>query len=79
MTGSGYTPATTNVKAGQEVRLTFQSKGSGCTNTVSIPAFHKMLRLKQGQKQEVVFTPRKGQTIALICGMKMFKGKVVAR
>ncbi len=51
----------------------------GCANGISIPTLHKTLSLKPGQKKEVVFTPKKGQTIAFACTMKMFKGKVVAK
>lgn len=75
----GYHPATFSVKAGREVHLTFVSKGGGCANDISIPALKKTFKLKPGQKREVVFTPKKGQTIAFACTMKMFKGKVTAK
>ncbi len=77
--GSGYKPATVNVKAGQPVRLTFLSKGSSCANTVNIPALKKTLVLKTGQKKILTFTPKKGQTLAFACGMGMYKGRIVAR
>lgn len=77
--GKGYHPAMVNVKAGQEVHMTFVSKGGGCANSVSIPALKKTFSLKTGQKKEVVFTPKKGQTLAFACKMNMFKGKVVAK
>ncbi|HXI15745.1 MAG TPA: cupredoxin domain-containing protein [Chloroflexota bacterium] len=76
---SGYKPATVNVKAGQPVQLTFLSKGSSCANTVSVPALKKTLSLKTGQKKTLTFTPKKGQTLAFACPMKMYQGKVVAR
>ncbi len=77
--GSGYHPAMVNVKGGQEVHLTFVSKGSSCANGVRIPTLHKSIDLKQGQKKEITFTPKKGQTIAFACQMNMFKGKVMAK
>ena len=77
--GSGYKPAKVNVKAGQPVQLTFVSKGSSCANDIRIPALKKSLTLSTGQKKTLTFTPKKGQTIAFACGMKMFKGKVVAK
>ncbi|MBW3635266.1 MAG: cupredoxin domain-containing protein [Armatimonadetes bacterium] len=77
--GSGYKPATINVKAGRPVQLTFLSKGSSCANTVSIPALNKTLALQAGQKKALTFTPKKGQTLAFACAMKMYSGKVVAR
>jgi len=77
--GKGYHPAALNVKAGTPVHLTFVSKGGGCANDIRIPALKKSINLKTGQKKEVIFTPKKGQTIAFACSMKMFKGKVVAK
>ncbi len=77
--GSGYHPAMVNVKAGQEVHMTFVSKGDSCANGISIPVLHKTISLKKGQKKEVVFTPKKGQIIAFACSMNMFKGKVMAK
>ena len=77
--GNGYHPAAVNVKAGQEVHMTFVSKGDSCANSISIPALKKTISLKPGQKKEIVFTPKKGQTIAFACSMNMFKGKAVAK
>ena len=77
--GSGYHPATLNLKAGKPVHMTFVSKGDGCANEVSIPSLKKALNLKPGQKKEVVFTPKKGQTVAFACSMNMFKGKAMAK
>ncbi len=79
VTSSGYSPSTVSVKAGQEVHMTFVSKGEGCANGIRIPALKQSIDLKPGQKKEIVFTPKKGQTIAFACSMKMFKGKVAAR
>lgn len=75
---NGYMPSTVKVKAGQEVHLTFVSKGGGCANGVSIPALKKTFALKKGAKKTISFKPKKGQTIGFACSMKMFKGKVVA-
>jgi len=77
--GSGYHPAALNLKAGKPVHLTFVSKGGGCANEIRIPALKKSINLKPGQKQEVVFTPKKGQVIGFACSMKMFKGKATAK
>ncbi len=75
----GYTPSAIKVKVGQPVHLTFVSKGGGCANGISILALKKTIQLKKGEKKEVVFTPKKGQTIAFACSMKMFKGSVTAK
>ena len=77
--GKGYHPAMVNLKAGQEVHMTFVSKGGGCANQIRIPSLKKSINLKPCQKKEVVFTPKKGQTIAFACSMKMFKGSVTAK
>jgi len=77
--GNGYHPATLNLKAGKPVHLTFVSKGGGCANQIRIPSLKKSINLQPGQKKEVVFTPKKGQTIAFACSMNMFKGKAMAK
>ena len=79
VTSSGYSPSTIAVKAGRPVHLTFVGKGNSCANEVSIPALKKSFSVQPGQKKEVVFTPKKGQTVAFACSMKMFKGKVTAK
>ncbi len=79
VTSTGYSPSTVSVKAGQEVHMTFVSKGSGCANGIRIPALKQSIDLKPGQKKEIVFTPKKGQVIAFACSMKMFKGKITAK
>lgn len=79
VTSRGYSPSTVTVKPGQEVHMTFVSKGGGCANSIKIPALKKTVNLKPGQKKEIVFTSKKGQTIAFACSMNMFKGKVVAK
>lgn len=77
--GKGYHPSTVNVKAGQEVHMTFISKAETCGNNVVIPSLKKTVNLKVGQKKMVAFTPKKGQTIAFSCSMKMFRGSISAK
>ena len=79
ITASGYNPSSVNVKAGKPVRMTFVSKGDGCSNSVKIPALKQSFNLSKGQKKTVTFTPKKGQVITFACGMDMYKGKVVAK
>lgn len=79
VTSNGYSPATVTLKAGQPVHMTFVSKGGGCANEIVIPALKKTISLKPGQKKALDFTPKKGQTIAFACSMKMFKGRAVAK
>ncbi len=75
----GFHPATIKVKPGQEVHLTFVSKGEGCANAFIIPALKQNVTLKKGEKKEIVFTPKKGQVIGFACKMGMFKGTVTAK
>ena len=75
----GYHPATVSVKAGKEVHLTFVSKDASCAGKISIPALGQTVSLEKGQKKTISFTPKKGQTIAFACTMKMFKGSVQAK
>ncbi len=77
--GRGFTPSTVNVKAGEEVHMKFVSKGESCANGFTIPSLKRTISLKPGKSKEIVFTPKKGQTIAFACSMNMFKGKVVAK
>ncbi len=77
--GKGFHPASVNVKAGQEVHMTFVSKGASCANGFSIPSLKRTISLQPGKSKEIMFTPKKGQTIAFACSMNMFKGKVVAK
>ena len=77
--GNGYTPSTLQVKAGQPVALTFDSKGESCGNIVVIPALNKTAKLKVGEQKTINFTPKAGQTVAFACSMKMFKGEISAR
>ena len=75
----GFHPAAIKVKAGQEVHLTFVSKGESCANGFTIPALKQTIKLKKGEKKEVTFTPKKGQVIGFACNMKMFKGTITAK
>lgn len=77
--GKGFHPASVNVKAEQEVHLTFVSKEASCANGFTIPALKRTISLQPGKKKEITFTPKKGQTIAFACSMNMFKGKVTAK
>lgn len=60
--GSGYHPAMVNMKAGQEVHMTFVSKGDSCANGISIPALHKTISLKKGRRRKSSSHPRKGRS-----------------
>jgi plastocyanin domain-containing protein len=76
----GYTPSTVAVKAGRPVQLTFLRKEqSGCGEVVEFPTLGLKRTLKTGEKAVVAFTPKKAGTIPFTCGMKMYRGQVVAK
>ncbi|HTE18919.1 MAG TPA: cupredoxin domain-containing protein, partial [Armatimonadota bacterium] len=75
-----YQPAQVSVRAGKPVRLTFvRKKGDGCGDVVQFPTLGLKRTLKHGETATVVFTPKRAGAIPFTCGMKMYKGQVVAR
>ena len=76
---NGFTPATLNVKAGQPVELTFDTKHRACASTVVFKELNMTKALTDGQKTVVDFTPDKAGTYHYACGMNMLKGDIVAQ
>ncbi len=74
----GFSPLTINVKAGQPVQLTFDTKKKGCISAVVFDGMNMKKDLKDGTKTVVTFTPKKG-SYAFHCPMNMMKGKIVAK
>ena len=56
-----------------------RKEASGCGDVVQFPTLGIRRTLKAGEKTVVTFTPKKGQTLALACGMNMYRGKLVAQ
>ena len=76
---NGFTPARVQVKAGQPVELTFDTKHRACASTVIFKELKKTEALTDGQKTVMNFTPDKAGTIHYACGMDMLKGEIVAQ
>ena len=76
---NGFSPSTVTVKAGQPVRLVFDTKEKGCIDTVVFDKMHLKKSLKNGTKTVVMFTPKRAGTYAFHCAMNMMKGQVVAK
>jgi plastocyanin domain-containing protein len=76
----GYNPSTIAVKAGQPVQLTFLRKEqTGCGDVVQFPTLGLKRSVKTGGRAVITFTPRKAGAIPFTCGMKMYRGQVVAK
>ena len=76
---NGFSPSTVTVKAGQPVRLVFDTKEKGCIDTVVFDKMHLKKSLKNGTKTVVTFTPKKAGTYGFHCAMNMMKGQIVAK
>lgn len=76
---NGFSPSTVTVKAGQPVRLVFDTREKGCIDTVVFDKMHLKKSLKNGTKTVVTFTPKKPGNYTFHCAMNMMKGQVVAK
>ncbi|MGI8924311.1 MAG: cupredoxin domain-containing protein [Fimbriimonadales bacterium] len=76
---NGFSPSTISVKAGEPVRLTFDTIKAGCATEVVFERPEMRKALTEGQKTVVTFTPDKPGTYAFACPMGMYKGTVVAK
>ena len=74
-----FKPGTINVKAGQPVQLTFDTRHKSCISSVSFAGMNLKKDLTDGKKTIFTFTPKKAGTYAFSCPMNMKKGKVVAK
>jgi YHS domain-containing protein len=75
-----YQPGQVRVRAGRPVELTFiRKEQSGCGEVVSFPSLGLKRTLKPGERATIAFTPKKSGPIQFTCGMKMYRGQVVAR
>jgi plastocyanin domain-containing protein len=75
----GYQPASIVVKAGHPVRLNFtRREASTCGEEVIIPAFGKRAHLPENQTVMVEVKPETPGEYEFICGMSMYRGKLLA-
>lgn len=75
----GFKPSTINVKAGQPVVLTFDTRQRGCATSVSFKSLGMSKDLANGKKTVVTFTPKRPGEFSFACPMGMYSGKVVAK
>lgn len=76
---NGFSPDSLDVKVGQPVEITFDTKQRGCATQVIFKELGLAKDLTDGQKTVVSFTPDKAGTYAFACPMNMYKGKIVAK
>ncbi|MBO0798081.1 MAG: cupredoxin domain-containing protein, partial [Blastocatellia bacterium] len=75
-----YQPASIVVKAGLPVRLHFtRREASTCGEEVVIPAFGKRAHLPENQTVIVDVKPEAPGDYEFICGMNMYRGKLVVQ
>lgn len=76
---NAFSPETIEVKAGQPVEITFDTKHRNCATEVIFDSLEIKQPLTDGQKSVVTFTPKVAGTYAYACPMNMMKGKIVAK
>ena len=76
---NGFRPGILNVKVGQPVELTFDTKNRGCATSIVFEGLDIKKDLTNGKKTVVKFTPKKPGTYTYACPMKMLKGTIVVK
>lgn len=76
---NAFSPETIEVKAGQPVELTFDTKHRSCATEVIFEGLDIKQPLTDGEKGVVNFTPKVAGTYTYACPMNMMKGKIVAK
>ena len=75
VTGQGFVPARTTVKAGRPVTLVVTRKTERtCATEIVIKDYGVNRPLPLGQAVEVTFTPKKAGPVRYACGMDMIAG-----
>ncbi|HVT44536.1 MAG TPA: cupredoxin domain-containing protein [Thermoanaerobaculia bacterium] len=80
VSGSGFSPASLNVKKGQPVRIHFKRNDQPtCADEVVFAALNVRRKLPASQITTVDITPQKEGTLTFACGMDMMKGKLIVQ
>lgn len=76
----GYQPSAIVIKAGKPLRLNFtRREASLCGEEVVLPEFGKRVHLPENITVPVEIPPSKPGEYDFMCGMNMYKGKLIAR
>lgn len=80
VTRAGFEPARISVPAGKPFRLAFErSDAENCASSVVFPDINLKKDLPAGTTTVVELPALKGPELAFSCGMKMYRGVVIAR
>lgn len=80
VTDQGFQPATMTVRTNVPAKITFvRQTDKTCATEVVIPDYNIKRELPLNKPVVVEFTPKKTGEIAFMCGMNMFRGKVVVQ
>ena len=76
----GYQPASIEAKVGQPLRLNFtRREASMCGEEVVLPEFGKRAHLPENATVSLEITPAKAGEYEFVCGMNMYRGKLIVR
>ena len=75
---SGFHPASLTIHANAPAQITFlRTSDKTCATSIEIPDYNIKRELPLNKPVVVDLKPTKTGEVAFICGMKMFKGKLV--
>jgi len=78
VTAKGFEPASINLKANIPARITFlRETKDTCATSVEFPDYKIKKELPLNEAVTVEITPAKAGSLTFVCGMKMFRGKIV--
>lgn len=78
--GTGFTPASVNVPAGQPLRIHFKrGEQPTCADEVVFAGLDIRKELPPNQVTTVELPPQNTRTLTFACGMDMLKGKLVVQ
>jgi len=76
----GYNPDTITLKKGIPVKMNLiPEPNAGCTRAFTIPDLGVKKIVKGNEPETITFTPEKEGTFTMMCGMGMFRGKVIVK
>jgi plastocyanin domain-containing protein len=74
----GFHPASLSLKAQVPAKITFlRTTDKTCATAVAIPDYNIKKELPLNKPVELELTPQKTGEITFVCGLNMFKGKLV--
>ena len=79
-TEQGFVPASITVRANVPAKISFiRQTDKTCATELLIPEYNIKRELPLNKPVVVEITPKKAGEITFMCGMKMFRGKVIVQ